>query len=68
MRHLPVIDNRSLIGIISISDIAEQRAPTRCDAPFNRNGSWPIRNVGMIVSTECNERINLRAMVRSITL
>src|SRR5260370_22525997 len=30
--------------------------------------SWPIRNVGMLFSTECNERINLRAMVRSITL
>jgi CBS domain-containing protein len=38
MRHLPVIDNYSLIGVISISDIAGQRAPTRCDAPFNRNG------------------------------
>jgi CBS domain-containing protein len=38
MLHLPVIDNYSLIGVISISDITGQRAPTRCDAPFNRNG------------------------------
>jgi len=37
MRHLPVIDNHSLIGVISISDITGQRAPTKCDAPFNRN-------------------------------
>jgi CBS domain-containing protein len=38
MRHLPVIDNHSLIGVISVSDITGQQAPTRCDAPFNRNG------------------------------
>jgi CBS domain-containing protein len=38
IRHLPVIDNHSLIGVISICDIAGQRASTRCDAPFNRNG------------------------------
>ncbi|RXT54387.1 CBS domain-containing protein [Bradyrhizobium betae] len=37
MRHLPVIDNYSLIGVISISDITRQRAPTRCDASFDRN-------------------------------
>jgi CBS domain-containing protein len=37
MRHLPVIDNYSLIGVISISDITGQRAPTRCDASFNRD-------------------------------
>jgi CBS domain-containing protein len=36
---LPVIDNRSLIDVISIGDIAGQRDTTRCDAPFNRNGT-----------------------------
>src|SRR4051794_19677283 len=34
----------------------------------SQQSSWPIRNVGMLFPTECNKRINLRAMVRSITL
>jgi hypothetical protein len=28
---------------------------------------WPIPNLGMLISTKCNVRINLRAMVLSIS-
>lgn len=34
----------------------------------SQQSSRPIRNVGMLFPTECNKRINLRAMVRSIAL